>query len=224
MMSEQYQDPYLDGNTRFTGIYERMEETSDRWYRFALGSAAVAVLALCFAFYVMLDKKYVPYFVEVDAVGQLAVKSRLEITSARDKRIVRASLYKFVIAFRTITPDFAVIKRNMEELAAMIEGGSTAKSYVAEYIRSEKTNPFKRAAKLTIEVRPYNLIQISDETWQVDWTEIVRDRGGAGRSARKHSYRAILKVNFSEPTSEKDVLVNPAGLLIEGINISPIMN
>jgi type IV secretion system protein VirB5 len=176
----------------------------------ALGVAAVAVGAIA---WVGAQNRVVPYIVEVNNLGESIVVARADHMQRADNRVLKAQLARFVVAWRTVTADLSVARRNVNELYAMLSATDPATIVLNDYMR--QNSPFERAANETVNVEITNLLPISGETWQIEWIETRRTRHGETIDVTR--WRCSPTIAFQQPKDDADIMRNPIGLFIKEI-------
>lgn len=169
------------------------------------------------------QSKFVPYVVEVDKLGQSVAIFPAGKAKEIDTRIVRSSLAAWVSNLRMVTPDIAVQRKAIFEVYAHLSVGDPAIQKTHEWLNGSPENtPFARAEDVTVHTSNYSIIAQSPDTWQVDWTETVRDREGVMKK-EPFRMRALITVYVVHPTSAtslEDMQKNPLGLFIKDYNWS----
>lgn len=165
--------------------------------------------------------KFVPYIVEVDKLGQTIAVARADRAAPVDPRVIHATVAEFITNARMVTPDVTIQRNAVFKLYACLNASDAATMKMNEYMNANVSNPFQRAATETVSTEITSVLPQSEETWQVDWTETIRDRQGA----RLDSYRmrALVSIYVAPPTdqtSEEQIRKNPLGIFIRDFNWS----
>ena len=162
----------------------------------------------------------VPFVVEVDKLGQTYAVARADRAAPR---VIHATVARFITLARMVTPDATLQRKGIFDLYASLASSDPATFKMNEFLGAKsEENPFKRAAKETVEIQITSVLPQSDETWQVDWMETVRDRGDGSQLAR-YPMRALLNVYVVPPnhkTSEEQLRKNPLGIFIRDFSWS----
>lgn len=165
----------------------------------------------------------VPFVVEVDKLGQTYAVARADRAAPADPRVIHATVARFITLARMVTPDATLQRKGIFDLYASLASSDPATFKMNEFLGTKsEENPFKRAAKETVEIQITSVLPQSDETWQVDWMETVRDRGDGSQLAR-YPMRALLNVYVVPPnhkTSEEQLRKNPLGIFIRDFSWS----
>ena len=205
-------NPYVEARREWNDRYLDLVRAR-RWWQVA----AVSELALVFTLSgglvaLSLQHKTVPYVVEVDALGTaVAVKPAEASGHPSDERIVRYQLAAFIRGARAVMTDRAAMKRSFEQVYAYAQG--PARVFLDDHYRAN--NPFETAKTYTVFPAVSSLLQVSDRSWQIRWSEEQRALDGTllGRS----NWEAVLMVEMTSPTTADAVQANPFGLYVTEI-------
>jgi type IV secretion system protein VirB5 len=170
------ENPYLSArrewNERYGDYIAQMKSWRGATFA-ALGVAGIAVLGCA---YIGAQCRVVPFLVEINKLGEPVGVIRADQAMQADTRVVKAQLGRFVVAWRSVTADLSVARRNVNELYAMLSTTDPATVTLNEYMKEH--SPFERAATETVSIELTNILPISGETWQIEWTETRRSRHG----------------------------------------------
>jgi type IV secretory pathway TrbF-like protein len=209
-------NPYLEARREWNERYGTYIQQAHHWRTLAFISGAIALVAVIGIAYIGAQSKVVPYVVEVDKLGQVAAVAPAERTSAVDPRVIKAYLARFVVDWRSVTVDRQAQKASIDRVYAMLPSASIAVRKLNEYY--EAHNPFAAAASASIDVSITNVLQISAQTWQVEWLEVTRDSRGEVKGRAR--LRASFILGITPPTKENLILVNPLGIYLVDLNWS----
>ena len=69
-----------------------------------------------------------------------------------------------------------------------------------------------------VAITPAAIVKMSENTYQIRWTEDVFSKEGA----KKETYRmtGLISVDFSAPKTEKEIMSNPLGLYVKDFSWS----
>ena len=220
-MKEEKENPYLNArkahNDYVGGII-----SSRQWARIiCILSLLVSLSAVGGVIHIGQQSKFVPYVVQVDKLGQSVAVARADRAAPVDSRVIHATVAEFITNARMVTPDVTVQRNTVFRLYACLNASDAATLKMNEYMNADVSNPFKRAATETVSTEITSVLPQSGETWQVDWTETVRDRQGA--RLNKYRMRALINIYVAPPTSqtsEEQIRKNPLGIFIRDFNWS----
>jgi type IV secretion system protein TrbF len=209
-------NPYVEARREWNERYGDYIRQAHHWRTMAIISGLSALVSVAGLAYVGAQNKIVPYVVEVDKLGQAAAVARAAHPAAVDPRVVRAYLARFVTDWRTVSIDRQAQKGAIDRVYAMLPSGSIALNKLNDHFKAH--NPFTAATSQTVAVAVHNLLPISDQTWQVEWQEVVRDLRGQLQSNVR--MKVSIMVGITPPTDERLMLVNPLGVYITDLNWS----
>lgn len=129
---------------------------------------------------------------------------------------VKYHLRRFVNNTRMITSDQAVLKGNWLDAYNFVT--QNARNTLNGYVQN--SNPFERAITERIGVAITAMVQVSADTWQVDWIESKWN--DKGLSLGDDHWRGMFKVVLQQPADEEQLAVNPIGLYIDELHWSKI--
>ena len=97
----------------------------------------------------------------------------------------------------------------------MINQADPSTTLIADYFGGGQgpNSPFIRAETELVDVDISTVLKQTDETWEVEWDETVRNRKGGFVS--KKSMRALLQIYYAIPDTVKAVYANPTGVYVK---------
>jgi len=152
----------------------------------------------------------VPYTVETNQHGEITRVTRADVASKPNQRQMVAALRSWVIGARTVYVDMRALQSIVDATYAMTLPDSPAYQQLANYHR--ENNPYARAANETVEVEVNAVVPVTDETWQVEWTETTKQR--SGKIIGTKQMQGTFTVVIAPPTSEAQIMVNPLGIYV----------
>ena len=134
-------------------------------------------------------------------------------TSSRPRPRCTTTSAAFSSTPREISSDPAVLKRNWLDAYKLVtpNGANQLNAYVHDH------NPFEQQqTQVRVSLEVYVIVQITQETWQVDWTETTWDDHGtptgvAAGEGRSTSFCTSPRTPISSP-------LNPLGLFIDELH------
>ncbi|CAI9418840.1 hypothetical protein ANOBCDAF_04389 [Pleomorphomonas sp. T1.2MG-36] len=211
-MAEHHPDnPYLAARQEWTERYGSYVRAASAWRLVGIVSLSLATLSTGYALYQSTEVKLVPYIVEVDKLGSAVNAGFPAQIEYADPRVVRASLAAFVTNFRSVTPDAVVQKQYIDRTYALLRTSDPATEKVNNWFRS--SSPFDKAKTATVAIEVNNVVPLSGQSFQIDWTEYERDRKGKEVATRR--FRGIANVVLIPPQDESVIRLNPIGLYLK---------
>ena len=203
-------NPYLAARQEWTERYGSYIRAASAWRLVGVASLCLAFVTTAFALYQSTKVKLVPYIVEVDKLGSAVNAGFPAQIEYADSRVVRSTLAAFVTNFRSVTPDAVVQKQYIDRTYALLRTADPATEKVNAWYRGN--SPFDKAKTATVAVEVSNIVALSSQTYQIDWTEYERDRKGKEIAARR--FRGIATVTLTPPQDEGVIRLNPIGLYL----------
>jgi type IV secretion system protein VirB5 len=204
------ENPYLAARQEWSERYGSYVKAAAAWRIVGILGLTMAVIAFGYAMYLSTQVKLVPYIVQVDKLGTSMTSGFPEQIEYADVRVVRASLGNFVTNFRSITPDAVVQKQYIDRTYALLRTSDPSTQKINDWFRSN--SPFEKAKSSTIAIGVNNIVALSNQTYQIDWTEYERDRKGKEIGTRR--FRGIATVTLTAPQDEAVIRLNPIGLYV----------
>lgn len=205
------ENPYLAARLEWNERYGSYVKAAAAWRIVGVTGMLMAVIGFSYALFQSTQVKLVPYIVEVDRLGTTASVGFPQQIEYADPRVVRATLGSFVASFRSITPDAVVQKQYIDRTYAHLRTSDPATEKVNAWFRGN--SPFERARTMTVAVEVTNIVPLSNQTYQIDWTEYERDRQGKELGTRR--YRGVATVALNPPQDEAIIRLNPIGLYLK---------
>ena len=203
-------NPYLAARQEWTERYGSYVRAAAAWRLVGVASLCMAFVSTAYALFQSTQVKLVPYIVEVDKLGSAVSAGFPAQIEYADPRVVRSALAAFVTNFRSITPDATVQKQYIDRTYAMLRTSDPATEKVNGWFRAN--SPFEKAKTTTISVEVNNVVPLSPQSFQIDWTEYERDRKGKEVATRR--FRGVATVTLTPPQDEAIIRANPIGLYL----------
>lgn len=214
MTANRPETPYLAARQEWNERYGSYIQTARAWRIVGVLGLTMAVITSTYALYLSTQVKLVPYIVEVDKLGTAVTAGFPQQIEYADPRVVRATLGNFVTSFRSITPDAVVQKQYIDRTYALLRTSDPSTQKINAWFRGN--SPFEKAKSATVAIEVNNIVALSNQTYQLDWTEFERDRKGKETGTRR--FRGIATVAMIAPQDEATIRFNPVGLYIQDID------
>lgn len=172
----------------------------------ALGLAAASTTGLIV---LAMQSRIVPYVVEVDGRQHVLQVYRANELRGGTPALVRALLARWVQDLRGVSSDVNVQVRAVERVYAYLASGDPAETAVSEWYAGNP--PFDRAAEATIVVEVSQVLQVSRDTWRLEWVERARSR--AGQAEPRVWWTGTATIGRGA-VSEELLILNPVGLFV----------
>lgn len=211
-----YRSVFLDMKRQWSNEIAEQIMREKKWQQVAILALGVALVCAGGMVYLGTQNKLVPYVVEVDKLGMAVAIQRADTTTQADPRIIRAQLARWIENVRSIYQDAGAERVNLNNAYAMVRKNDAAYTTLNEYF--SQNDPFKRAESEGVNVEISTVMPISENTWQVEWSENVHS--SKGELLRTTPMQAHLTVAIDPPTDESALLKNPMGVYITHYNWS----
>jgi type IV secretion system protein VirB5 len=203
-------NPYIAARQEWNERYGSYVKAATAWRFVGITGMLMAVVGFSYALFQSTQVKLVPYIVEVDRLGTAVTAGFPQQIEYADPRVVRATLGTFVSNFRSVTPDAVVQKQYIDRTYALLRTSDPATEKINAWFRGN--SPFEKAKTATVAIEVNNVVPLSNQSYQIDWTEYERDRKGKETAVRR--FRGIATVTLTPPQDEGVIRLNPIGLYL----------
>src|SRR2546428_9475885 len=202
-------NPYVEARREWNDRYLDLARARRWWQLTAVAELALVGVLAGGLVALSLQHKTVPYVVEVDALGAATAVTPAEAAGRpTDERVVRYQLVAFVRGTRAVMTDRAAIKRGLDQVYAYARG--SARTFLDDHYRAN--NPFETAKTYTVLPAVTSLLQLSERSWQVRWSE--EQRGLDGTLLGRSTWEAVLAVGTAPRPAADSIQANPLGLFV----------
>ncbi len=202
--------PYLAARREWNERYGDIIKTGNNWrvaFFCALGVSLVTSGGLVA---VSMKSQVIPYAVETNQFGEISRVTKMNVASSPTEVQTRAAVRDWIIGARTVYVDLRAEKDVVDRTYSMTLPDSPAYQNLAMYHR--ENDPYRRSINETVEVEVKAAIPVSPESWQVEWTETIKQRSGKVVSVK--NWQATLTLTIAAPSTEQQILSNPLGLYV----------
>lgn len=203
-------NPYLAARQEWNERYGSYVKAATAWQIVGLTGLGMAAIGFSYGLYQSAQVKFIPYIVEVDKLGTSVSAGFPQQIEYADPRVVRATLGNFITSFRSVSPDAVVQKQYIDRTYALLRTGDPATEKINAWFRGN--SPFGKAKDATIAIEVNNIVAMSNQSYQIDWTEFERNRKGKETGTRR--FRGIATVTLTAPQDEGVIRLNPIGLYL----------
>ena len=183
------------------------------WRAMAFGSLLLATGLAAGLLWQTRQSRVVPYVVAVDQLGEARAVAPASATYQPTEAQIAWYLAHFIRDVRTVALDPVVMRQNWMEAYSFVTARGAA--FLDQQARS--SNPFADIGARTATVQVTSVVRVSDNSYQVKWTENAFVPGGA---ASVSHWTAIMTVVVKAPRSVEILRRNPLGLYVDGIDWS----
>jgi type IV secretory pathway TrbF-like protein len=212
-------NPYLAARKEWDERYGDLISRARNWRMVAIICAATALFETFGMIALALRSKVIPYIVAVDSLGRVAASGIAEQASIADDRIRRAALFQWIGDLRSVTTDGVAQRKAIDRVYSYIANGSPAQTFISEFYRNDP--PQKRALTETISVDVQSVLPTSDQTYEIEWLETVRDLQGQIKSQDR--WKGAFTIAIHPPDDERLLRVNPLGIFVTNASWSKVL-
>lgn len=208
-------NPYLNARRVWNAHEGDILSSRQTWQIIGILSLLIALSSVGGIVYIGQQSRFIPYVVQVDRLGQAAASGFADRASPVDTRVMQATLAAFIADARLVTPDVALQRSAVFRVYAFLDRNAPGTTKMNEWLNTNGETPFTRAAREVVHTEIISVLQQSPESWQIDWTEQIRDRDGTLKSTSR--MRALLSVSIVPPspaTDEEQIRRNPLGIYV----------
>jgi type IV secretion system protein TrbF len=105
-------------------------------------------------------------------------------------------------------------RKAIERVYNRVAYGSEAVKVVNEFYRNDP--PQKRMERETVSVDVESVLPTTEKTYEIEWSETVRDFQGEVKS--QNHWKGSVTVSVNPPTDEQLVRMNPLGIYVTNIS------
>jgi type IV secretion system protein VirB5 len=181
------------------------------------GLILVTAVAIGFGVWASQSQRYVPFVMPIGEFGRGEPVMGLKAGSI-PREIVRRELGDFVVNWRSVSIDAALMESNLRRANWFFDDGTPAATAFTRWYNAEDTAPFERAKTELVSVKIETVLFLGGRTWSVEWTETIKDVS-LGRTIEVQKFKASFVVEEVLPRGKEFVANNPLGLLIRDWDI-----
>jgi len=221
---EKITNPYLNSKKTWNAYTGTLISSRLLWQVTALISLLITLCSVGGVIYIGAQSKYIPYIVEQSSDGRVTGKGLAYPVSEPSEIMYQAAVSDFIFYSRTITPDISMQRKAIFKVYSMLNDTDPSITKMNEWMQKDGSSPFDRAAKEMINIEIKSVLKQTQNTWQVEWMEFIRDRQGV-LVKPAFNMRALVTVYQAEPSSSQtleDINNNPANIYISDFSWSEL--
>lgn len=183
------------------------------WRLMSFGSLGLAVLLAGALAWQSTQSRVTPYVVQVDKFGAVQAVGPAAQNYVPTDAEIAWYLARFISDVRSLSLDPVVVRKNW------LEAYDYATDHGAVFLNqyAQANDPFKAVGERTVSVQVTSVVRVSDNSFQVKWTEQTFDHDTLATTER---WTAILSIVTKQPTTAEILKKNPLGLYVNGVNWS----
>lgn len=185
------------------------------WKIATFASLAITLTSVLGVVYIGSQSKIEPYAVAIRNSEAIPIGKLNQMPIGQLNALHVAKIKAFVENIRSVLVDVAAQKKLLTQAYAMLAPNTPALMDLDRYFKSH--NIFERAQTELVTVDVTSVLPISENTFQVEWTEVTTPRQGNVLPFYK-KYKATMNTFTVLPTTEAALSANPLGFFIRTFN------
>ena len=216
-------NPYLNAKRAWNVHTAGLMKSLQVWQLVGLSSLMVTLAAVGGLIAIGSQSKFIPLVFQQDAFGNTLSVSRADRVGDASIDDFRTTAARFIENIRMVSADVQLQKKAVFQVYSYLNQNDAALNKVQEfYNNKQQSNPFERAAHEIVSIEIRSVLQESENTWQVDWVETVRNRDGTVKE-NPFAMKAMLTLyqdNAYQNASSDSILKNPHLIYVRDFNWS----
>ncbi|WP_115702589.1 conjugal transfer protein TrbF [Legionella sainthelensi] len=216
-------NPYLNAKRAWNFHTAGLMKSLQIWQLVSLGSLLITLAAIGGLITIGSQSKFIPLVFQQDASGNTLSVTRADRVGDASIDDYRAVAAHFIENIRMVSFDVALQKKAVFQVYSYLNQNDAALTKVQEfYSDKQHSNPFDRAAHEIVSIEIRSVLQESNDTWQVDWVETVRNRDGTlkEKPAQMKAMVTMYQDNELNDVSNESILKNPHLIYVRDFNWS----
>jgi len=222
-VSLEFENPYLNARRAWNGHVAGVMSAVQIWQVVGITCLLISLASVGGLVYIGSQSKFIPLVFQQDSTGNTVSVTRADRIPDAKIDDYRTAASQFIENIRLVTADADLQRKAVLKTYAFLNASDPATIKANDYLNgSKEVNPFNRAVQETVDIELRSVLQLSKDSWQVDWMETVRTRDGS-QKAKPFMMRAIITLYQNEPTDETtnlEALRNPHFLYVRDFNWS----
>ena len=216
------ENPYLNARRSWNAHVSGLMKSVQVWQLVGLISLLITLTAVGGLLFIGSQSKFIPLIFQQYASGNTLSVTRADKVADASLEDYQNVAARFIENIRLVTADSDLQKKAILQTYSFINGNDAALSKANQYFNgSEEANPFNRAALEIVSVDIRSVLQETKSSWQVAWSETIRNRDGTLKS-QPQAMKAILTLyqNSNLNDSNATLLKNPHFIFVRDFNWS----
>lgn len=216
-------NPYLNAKRAWNNHTAGLMKSLQVWQLVSLASLLVTLAAVGGLIAIGSQSKFVPLVFQQDYSGNTLSVTRADRVGQASIDDYRTTAAHFIENLRMVSADSELQKKAVFQVYAYLNQNDAALTKVQEfYSDKQQSNPFERAAHELVSIEIRSVLQETEDTWQVDWIETVRNRDGTikQKPALMKAIITMYQENEINDIASESILKNPHLIYIRDFNWS----
>ncbi len=217
------ENPYLNAKRAWNAHTAGIMKSLQVWQLVSLGSLLVTLAAVGGLIKMGSQSKFIPMVFQQDYSGNTLSITRADRISEAGIDDYRAVASHFIENLRMVSVDAELQKKAVFQVYSYLNQNDAALVKVQEFYNDkEHTNPFERATHEMVSIEIRSVLQESENTWQVDWLETIRNRDGSVKQKPLMMKAMVTMYQENElgDISSESILKNPHLIYVRDFNWS----
>ena len=212
-------NPYLAARREWDERYGDQIVRARNWRTMAVLCTMVALVATSGVVWLSVRSRIIPFVVVTDNLGRPVASGLADQASTADEQLKRSTVIEWVENLRLVTTDGIAQRRAIDRVYAHIASGSPAQTFISDFYRTGQ--PFTRAQAETVSVDVQSVLRDSEETFEIEWLETIRDLYGAVKE--KDRWKGAFSIALNPPKDERLARINPLGVYVTQASWSRVL-
>jgi type IV secretory pathway TrbF-like protein len=207
-------NPYAAARSEFNERWGGFVKRERNWRRIAFVTSGTTLACVLGMVSIGYHSRTEPYVVALDSLNRPVPTAPASLTTTKEIRIQESAIYQWITDIRSVIVDPVAQRRQVDHAYALTASDSAAAATINDYL--SHNDPFSRMSKETVDVGVESVVPQSDKTFEVVWTETVKDLFGQLIATRQ--FRGLVTIMLQKVTSEKQALINPLGIYVTNVS------
>jgi type IV secretion system protein VirB5 len=210
-------NPFQKGQDRaYSDILDHSMKENRLHRRFSWINIFLFAVSLIFFFVSISQQKTVPVLVnvmpsgEAQYLGEVRQSGSINVPDAA----IHFQIRTFISNIRSVSTDYQVVYNNIDDCFFMVT--STYQPVMRQMLINN--SPFDLYGKIRRSVEIESILNFTDHSYQVNWTETVIE---SSSNPKKSKYRAVVTIRLISPT-DATIKRNPLGIYIENFEMTEL--
>ncbi|KTD14368.1 conjugal transfer protein TrbF [Legionella israelensis] len=216
-------NPYLNAKRAWNVHTAGLMKSLQVWQLVGLSSLLITLAAVGGLISIGSQSKFIPLVFQQDANGNTLSVTRADRVGQPSIDDYRAAAAHFIENIRMVSADVELQKKAVFQVYSYLNQNDAALNKVQEFYNDkQRSNPFERATREIVNIEIRSVLQESENTWQVDWVETVRNRDGTVKE-KPSVMKAMVTMyqdNELNDISSESILKNPHLIYVRDFNWS----
>ena len=216
-------NPYLNAKRAWNVHTAGLMKSLQVWQFVGLSSLLITLACVGGLISIGSQSKFIPLVFQQDANGNTLSVTRADKVGEASIDDYRAAAAHFIENIRMVSADVELQKKAVFQVYSYLNQNDAALSKVQEFYNDKQhANPFERATHEIVNIEIRSVLQESENTWQVDWIETIRNHDGTikDKPTVMKAMVTLYQDNALNDASSDTILKNPHLIYVRDFNWS----